>query len=234
MARLKVNATRMVLSKMKDQLAMTRRGHTLLKDKQDELMRNFIRLARENQKVRKEVEEALQKCFASFSMAAAVMTPEMLENALRSSKQRLVVDIEVQNVMSVRIPHFKFKQLGRKEGEEANITPYGYLQTSAELDMALEELNEVMEKLLHLAEIEKSCQLMAKELESTRRRVNALEYRRIPDLEDTVKYITMKLDEADRETITRLLKVKDLIDADKEELSQLEEEALEEENGDQA
>lgn len=218
MARMKVNATRSVLSSLKDQLAVAKRGHALLKDKQDELMRNFIRLSRENRQVREEVEASLQECFAAFSMASAVMSPEVLENALRASGQQLMVDVEMENFMSVRIPNFTFKRVGLEPGEEPNATPYGYLQTSAELDEALEALNEVMDKLLELTRIEKSCQLLADELESTRRRVNALEYRMIPDLEETVKYITMKLEEEDRETTTRLLKVKDLLaDAEAEQ-----------------
>lgn len=173
-------------------------------------------MARENREKRREVEEALEKSFASFSMASAVMSPEMLENALLSSKQKLMVDVKTQNVMSVRIPSFTFHRLGLEEGKEANATPYGYVQTSPRLDVALEELNGVMDKLLELTRIEKAAQLMADEIESTRRRVNALEYRTIPDLEETISYIQMKLDEEDRATITRLLKVKDLISQAKE------------------
>lgn len=216
MAKLNVNPTRMVMAQLKARLGVSKRGHQLLKDKQDELMRRFINLARENREKRKEVEQALKKSFASFSMASAVMSPEMLENALLSSKQKLMVDVKIQNVMSVRIPSFSFERQGLKDGEEANVTPYGYVQTSPRLDVALEELNGVMEKLLELTKIEKAAQLMADEIESTRRRVNALEYRTIPDLEETISYIQMKLDEEDRATITRLLKVKDLISQAKE------------------
>ncbi len=216
MAKLNVNPTRMVMAQLKARLSVSKRGHQLLKDKQDELMRRFINLARENRKKRQEVEKALEESFASFSMASAVMSPEMLENALLSSKQKLMVDVKIQNVMSVRIPSFEFERLGIEEGKEANATPYGYVQTSPRLDVALEELNGVMDKLLELTRIEKAAQLMADEIESTRRRVNALEYRTIPDLEETISYIQMKLDEEDRATITRLLKVKDLISQAKE------------------
>lgn len=216
MTRLNVNPTRMVMANLKTRLAVSKRGYSLLKDKQDELMRRFIQLAKENRAMRKEVEEALHRTFASFSMASAVMSPEMLENALRSSRQKLLVGVEVENVMSVRIPRFHFERVGHQEGEEASTTPYGYVQTSPELDLALEELNAVMDRLLELTRIEKSAQLMADEIEATRRRVNALEYRTIPDLEETISYIRMKLDEEDRSTITRLLKIKDLISQAKE------------------
>ena len=217
MARLNVNATRMVMAQLKTRLEVSKRGYKLLKDKQDELMRRFIQLARDNRAMREEVEAALEKSFASFAMASAVMSPEMLDNALLASKQRMMVSVDVENVMSVRIPTFSFHRLGLEEGKEGTTTPYGYVQTSAELDLALEELNRVMDKLLELTQMEKSAQLMADEIEATRRRVNALEYRTIPDLEETITYIRMKLDEEDRATITRLLKIKDLISQAKEE-----------------
>ena len=211
MARLNVNPTRMVMAQLKGRLETARRGHKLLKDKQDELMRQFILLAKENRRMREQVEDALKKSFQSFSMASAVMSPEMLDNALLSTKQRIEVKVKTKNVMSVRIPDFEFQRKGLLEGDEASQYPYGYVQTSAELDVALEELNGVMDLLLELTRIEKSTQLMADEIESTRRRVNALEYRTIPDLEETIRYIRMRLEEEDRSTITRLLKIKEMI-----------------------
>lgn len=217
MTRLNVNPTRMVMTGLKDRLKTAKRGHKLLKDKQDELMRRFIALAKENRTLREEVEKELQEAFRAFSMASAVMSDPMLENALLSSKQRMGVDVHVENIMSVRIPAFTFVRSGVEEGKEANIYPYGFAQTSVELDVALKKLNGVMDRLLELAKLEKSCQLMAKEIESTRRRVNALEYRTIPDLEETITYIRMKLEEEDRATITRLLKIKDLISQAREE-----------------
>lgn len=211
MARLNVNPTRMVMAQLKGRLETARRGHKLLKDKQDELMRQFILLAKENRRMREQVEDALKKSFQSFSMASAVMSPEMLDNALLSTKQLIEVKVKTKNVMSVRIPDFEFQRKGLLEGDEASQYPYGYVQTSAELDVALEELNGVMDLLLELTRIEKSAQLMADEIESTRRRVNALEYRTIPDLEETIRYIRMRLEEEDRSTITRLLKIKEMI-----------------------
>lgn len=208
MARLNVNPTRMVLASLKTRLATAKRGHKLLKDKQDELMRQFINLAKENRRLRQEVEGDLEQAFAAFSLAGAFMTPQAMESALLGSNKKIGVDVTEENVMSVRIPSFKFSGL---EEKDSNIYPYGYVHTSTELDSALEKLNDVLSRLLDLARTEKSVQLMAKEIESTRRRVNALEYRTIPDLEETIRYIRMKLEEEDRATITRLLKVKDMI-----------------------
>lgn len=211
MTRLNVNPTRMVLAQLKGRLATAKRGHKLLKDKQDELMRRFIEIAKENRSLRIAVEAELKSSFQSFSMASAVMSPEMLESALMGSKQKIEAEVTTTNVMSVRIPEFSFHRMGQEAHQEASSYPYGYAQTSAELDMALEGLNNIMEKLLVLTKVEKGAQLMANEIESTRRRVNALEYRTIPDLEETITYIQMKLEEEDRSTISRLLKIKDLI-----------------------
>lgn len=209
MTRLNVNPTRMVMTTLKERLKTAERGHKLLKDKQDELMRRFIALAKENRALREAVEKELQEAFDAFSMANAVMSRRMLDQALVSSTQRLGVNVRIDNVMSVRIPTFTFERSG--VDLSADSYPYGYAQTSAELDLALDTLNRVMDRLLELAKIEKSAQLMANEIESTRRRVNALEYRTIPDLRETIQYIRMKLEEEDRATITRLLKIKDLI-----------------------
>ena len=206
MAKLNVNPTRMALSNLKGRLVTAKRGHKLLKDKQDELMRRFIEMIRKNKKLRLE-EEELSNSFKSFLLASAVMSPEFLEQAVAFPKEQVSVAIETKNVMSVNIPKMKFD---RTESSGA-IFPYGYAQTSSELDDAILELHSVMDKLLELAEVEKACQLMADEIEKTRRRVNALEYRTIPDLEETIKFIRMKLDENERATITRLMKVKDII-----------------------
>lgn len=207
MAKLNVNPTRMALSNLKSRLVTAKRGHKLLKDKQDELMRRFIEMIRRNKTLRVEVEKALSNSFKSFLLSSAVMSPEFLEQAVAFPKEQVSVAIETKNVMSVNIPKMEFT---RTESEGA-IFPYGFAQTSSELDDAILELHSVMSMLLELAEVEKACQLMADEIEKTRRRVNALEYRTIPDLEETIKFIRMKLDENERATITRLMKVKDII-----------------------
>ena len=207
MARLNVNPTRMQLTKLKERLHTATRGHKLLKDKQDELMRQFIDLIRKNKSLREEVEKKLQQSFATFAVTSAVMSPQMLEAALILPKQSLSLEITDRNIMSVHVPEMTFQRSQQAGG----LYPYGYVGTPAELDEALRELEAVMDELLELAKVEKACQLMADEIEKTRRRVNALEYRTIPDLEETIKFIRMKLDENERATITRLMKVKELI-----------------------
>lgn len=211
MAKLNVNPTRMQLTSLKGRLSTATRGHKLLKDKQDELMRRFIELIRRNKELRMEVEEELKDSFNDFLLASAVMSPEMLEEAVAFPKETITVDIKKKNVMSVNIPVMNF--LRKLEDDEGSIYPYGFAQTSSELDDAIAKLYGIMPKLLELAEVEKACQLMADEIEKTRRRVNALEYRTIPDLEETIRFIRMKLDENERSTITRLMKVKDIINA---------------------
>lgn len=209
MAKLNVNPTRMEMSNLKKRLATAKRGHKLLKDKQDELMRRFIELIKQNKALRMEVEGELQDSFKDFLIASAVMSPEMLEEAVAFPKESITVDIKKKNVMSVYVPVMNF--IRKLEGDEGSIYPYGFAQTSSELDDAIAKLYGIMSKLLELAEVEKACQLMADEIEKTRRRVNALEYRTIPDLEETIRFIRMKLDENERSTITRLMKVKDII-----------------------
>ena len=208
MAKLKVNPTRMALSELKLRLVTAKRGHKLLKDKQDELMRQFINLIKENKKLRMEVEKELSESFKSFLLASATMSPLFLESAVSFPKEKLSVEIKSKNIMSVIVPEMKFVM----EEMVGSIFPYGFVQTSAELDDTVIKLQKVLDNLLSLAEIEKSCQLMADEIEKTRRRVNALEYSTIPNLEETVKDIRMKLDENERATITRLMKVKQMLE----------------------
>ena len=210
MARLNVTPTRMNLNTLKKRLATSKRGYKLLKDKQDELMRQFLEKIRENKRLREEVEADLKDSSKGFLMASSFMSPEFLEEAVSFPTQKIGVDIKVQNVMSVRIPKMEF-EIDKGGNENASMYPYGLAQTSADLDLAIKGLNKVMDKLLALAELEKSTQLMADEIEGTRRRVNALEYRTIPDLEETIKYIRAKLEENERATISRLRKVKDII-----------------------
>jgi len=199
----------MELTKLKVRMVTAKRGHKLLKDKQDELMRRFILMIRRNKLLREEVEKELTEVFKGFLIASAIMSPEFLEEAVSFPKEEITVDIKKKNVMSVNVPVMNFiRKLGDDPG---SIYPYGYAQTSSDLDDAISRLYAIMPKLLELAEVEKSCQLMADEIEKTRRRVNALEYRTIPELVETVKFIRMKLDENERITTTRLMKVKDII-----------------------
>lgn len=208
MAVMNVNPTRMQLSRLKKQLTTAIRGHKLLKDKRDELMRQFLDKVRENKALREEVETALVSANQNFMLARAGMPDEMLNTALLAPKQELTISAGTQNVMSVEIPDFDFKT---RTPDQNDMYSYGFAFTTGDLDDAILSLSEVFPKMLKLAEVEKSCQLMAAEIEKTRRRVNALEHVMIPELQTNIKYITMKLDENERSTQIRLMKVKDMM-----------------------
>ena len=208
MERLNVNPTRMMLTTLKKKLATSVSGHKLLKDKRDELMKEFLGLARENKELRDRVEEELKRVYGSFSIATAVMSEEILEEALMYPKQGVELNVTGKNIMSVDVPVFKFKTTATDPGD---IYPYGFANTSGELDSAIEDMASAFPLMLQLAAKEKEAQMLAAELEKTRRRVNALEYVKIPQLEMTIRYIRMKLDENERGNQTRLMKVKDMI-----------------------
>lgn len=208
MERLNVNPTRMMLTTLKKRLATALRGHKLMKDKRDELMKGFLELARENKNLREEVEIRLKDVYDSFTMAGAIMRKEVMEEALMLPKQRVEIQVRSKNIMSVDVPVFDFQMSSTGEEE---IYPYGYATTSGELDEAITDLSSTLPLLLELAAKEKEAQMLAAELERTRRRVNALEYVKIPQLQMTIKYIVMKLDENERGNQTRLMKVKDMI-----------------------
>lgn len=203
-----INPTRMELTRLKGRLKTAQRGHKLLKDKRDELMKQFMDVVRENRALRKRVEEGLMKAHGSFTVAAALMSPEMLEQSLLYPKQTVELDMTFQNIMSVDVPQYQFHTSGQDSGE---IYPYGFAQTSGELDDAVDAMSRVFQDMLRLAEIEKTSQLLAEEIEKTRRRVNALEYVKIPEMQANIKYITMKLDENERANTIRLMKVKDML-----------------------
>ena len=198
----------MELTRLKKKLVTAVRGHKLLKDKRDELMRQFLDKVRENKALREEVETALVSANQNFMLARAGMPDEMLNTALLAPKQELTISAGTQNVMSAEIPDFDFKT---RTPDQNDMYSYGFAFTTGDLDDAILSLSEVFPKMLKLAEVEKSCQLMAAEIEKTRRRVNALEHVMIPELQTNIKYITMKLDENERSTQIRLMKVKDMM-----------------------
>ncbi len=215
MAKLNVNPTRMELTGLKGRLKTAKRGHKLLKDKQDELMKKFIDYVKRNMELRLDVEKELTAAFKNFLIARAVMSSEVLEEAIMYPTQKINLEMSTKNIMSVNSPVFN---LVKEENKEASsIYPYGFAATSGELDGAISSLQQVFDKLIELAQVEKTCQLMADEIEKTRRRVNALEYVMIPQLIETVKYITMKLDENERGSRVRLMKVKDMMEKQKAE-----------------
>ena len=208
MASTAVTPTRMVLNQLKGRLKTARRGHKLLKDKRDELMRQFMDVVKLNKQLRTRVEEGLTAAFSSLQVASAIMSPEMLEQALLYPRQSVELGLTYKNIMSVNVPQYIFQT---KNNDPLEIYPYGFAQTSGELDDALDKMARVFEDMLELAQVEKTMQLLAEEIEKTRRRVNALEYVMIPELESNIKYIAMKLEENENATKVRLLKVKEMV-----------------------
>ena len=208
MASTAVTPTRMVLNQLKGRLKTARRGHKLLKDKRDELMRQFMDVVKLNKQLRTRVEEGLTAAFSSLQVASAIMSPEMLEQALLYPRQSVELGLTYKNIMSVNVPQYSFQT---KNNDPSEIYPYGFAQTSGELDDALDKMARVFEDMLELAQVEKTMQLLAEEIEKTRRRVNALEYVMIPELESNIKYIAMKLEENENATKVRLLKVKEMV-----------------------
>jgi len=200
-----VTATRMTMLKLKQQAVVAKRGHKLLKDKQDGLMQEFLKIVRQAKDLRIEVEKALKEANAAFLNAQALMPKSFLKNALSVPTQKMSLEIETKNIMSVKIPVFN---LNIEKGGSS----YGFFQTRGELDIAIQQFSKVFEILIQLAEIEKSAENLAVEIEQTRRRVNALEYRLIPDLEDTLKFIKMKLGETERSAIVQVMAIKAMIE----------------------
>lgn len=203
-----VNPTRMELKKMKTRYANARRGHKLLKDKRDGLMKQFLETVRQNKELREKVEASLSGVYGSLSIAGAVSGPLVLEESLMLPKKQGSLDVRYRNVMSVTVPEFNLEIIGKDAQDSYN---YGLAFTSGELDASLAQMSAVMEDMIALAQSEKTVQLLAQEIEKTRRRVNALEYIMIPKYLATIKSIKMKLDENDRGNTTRLMKVKDMM-----------------------
>lgn len=208
MANVVVNPTRMELTRLKKKLVTASRGHKLLKDKRDELMRQFLDMARENMELRKKVEAGIKAVNTGFVIAKAGMNEQTLSTALMAPKQEVRIALGDRNVMSVDIPVYDYKT---KSANSNDIYSYGFAFTSGELDDAVKSLSDILPDMLRLAEVEKSCQMLAAEIEKTRRRVNALEHVIIPETREGIKYISMKLDENERSTQVRLMKVKDMM-----------------------
>lgn len=195
----------MELTRLKGRLRTAQRGHKLLKDKRDELMRQFLEQVRHTRTLRSEMERELAGAYAAMDMAMAVLSPEFLGNALLCPRQSVTLAVEIHSRMGVAVPEFSFVT------DSSGGQPYGYAQTSVSLDEALERFSSAFTRMLELAGAEKAVHLMAREIETTRRRVNALEYVMIPELQENIRSITMKLEENERGNIVRLMKVKDLL-----------------------
>ena len=210
MATIRVNPTRMELTRLKGRLKTATRGHKLLKDKSDEMIRQFMILIRRNLALREEVERELRTVLSSFMLARAVSSPAEIEEAVAVPGKKVKIKSGSKNVMSVEVPAFIVDRSAR--GEEY---PYGFASVTGELDSCIGAMGDLLPQMIELAEVEKTCNMLADEIEKNRRRVNALEYVMIPDFKETIKYITMKLDEAERANTIRLMKVKSMIEGRK-------------------
>lgn len=200
---LNVNPNRMELLKLRRRLVLARRGHKLLKDKQEELMRQFMALVNEAKRVREEVEEQLAEGYqAFFSARTETMRPRM-EKALSFSEKKIEIKSRIAPIMNLRVPYFDCELTGD--------TSYGFLSITGDLDTSIRILSDVFPQMVNMAQLEKHVSMMAAELERTRRRVNALEHILIPSLEETIKYISNKLNELERGNLTRLMKIKDIV-----------------------
>ncbi len=211
MSKLNVNPTRMELRRLKNRLKTATRGHKLLKDKSDEMIRQFMLYVRENKRLREEVEEELTTSLKSFMLARAVSSDAEIEEAIAMPTAKVSLETSSKNVMSVNVPVFEITK-----SETSGLYPYSFASVTSELDSSIASLTTLLPKLLKLAEVEKTCNMLADEIEKNRRRVNALEYVMIPQLEETIKYIVMKLDENERGATTRLMKVKSMIEQQNE------------------
>jgi len=204
--KLNVNATRMELLRLRKRTKIAKRGHKLLKDKQDELMERLLAMTKEVEELREKVEREIANATKKFLLARAGMEPDFLEEALFIPTKRVEVELEEKNLLNVKVPVLK-------QSVSGEIISYGYYGTSPELDAALYSLDKIIGNLLELAAMEKTLELIAVEIEKTRRRVNALEYILIPSLEETLRYIVMKLSEIERSTLSRLMRIKDIVRA---------------------
>ena len=207
MTRLNIKPTRMELNNLKERLKTATRGHKLLKDKRDELMRRFIEAVRENNRLRQKVEEALVGHMQDFVLAKALESDLMVEEIFAVPMREINLHIEQENIMSVRVPKMH-AHIANPYGDDEGDVVYSYVASNSQMDETIEDMSNLLPDLLRLAEIEKSCQLMADEIEKTRRRVNGLEYATIPDLIETIQYIELKLEEAERASLVRVMKVK--------------------------
>jgi len=215
MAIANVNPTRMELTRLKKRLKTARRGHKLLKDKRDELMKQFLEVVKENKRLRLQVEEGVTRMYGSFIVASAKLGESAVSEALMAPKTYGVLKVAGKNVMSVNVPLFSYEikaaTASGEGGSDSDIYPYGFAYTTADLDLAVEESTALLPLMIRLAEVEKTADMLADEIEKTRRRVNALEYIMIPQFEDKIKEITLKLEENERGNTTRLMKVKDMM-----------------------
>ncbi len=203
MARLNVNPTRMELKKLKARLSTAVRGHKLLKDKSDEMVRRFTEIIKENKRLREEVEKELALTLKQFSIARSVTPAYRAETAFSMPSLLVKLDCSTESVMGIDVPKVELIKEQRADG-----LPYAYAEITSEADYSVGMVSALLPKMVMLAKTEKAVRMLADEIERNKRRVNALEYVMIPQLEETIKYIKDKLDENERAAVVRLMKVK--------------------------
>lgn len=194
----------MQLLRLKRRGVIARRGHKLLKDKQDELMRQILALVSKIKDLRLKIEEELRRAFGYFYFASSKQAPKATDEALLATTKTIDIDYVAERILNLKIPKFTKKISGGLIG-------YGFMTTSGDLDLALLKIDQLISRLLELAELEKTLELLATEIEKTRRRVNALEYILIPSIDETIKFINLKLSEMERGDLTRLMRVKEIV-----------------------
>ena len=202
--KLDIPPTRMQLLRLKRRSVVARRGHKLLKDKQDELMRQILELVKSIRDLRLRIEDELRAAFGYFYFASSKQAPKATDEALLATTKIIDVDYTTERILNLRVPKFSMKISGGLIG-------YGFLATSGDLDLALLKIDQLIVKLLELAELEKTLELLSTEIEKTRRRVNALEYILIPSIDETIKFIKLKMSEIERGDLTRLMRIKDIV-----------------------
>jgi len=204
--KLRVNPTRMELKRLKERLKMASRGHKLLKDKSDEMIRRFVGYAKENKQIRDDIEVELANALTKFLLAKSISDEAQIQEAVAMPGTQVSLKLETSNVMAVQVPKITIA-----ESDATEKYPYSFTSVTAELDSSIATISELLVKMVKLAEVEKTCNMLAIEIEKNRRRVNALEYVMIPQTEEAISDITMKLDEAERSNTVRLMKVKTII-----------------------
>ncbi len=202
--KLDIPPTRMQLLRLKRRAIIARRGHKLLKDKQDELMRQILALVSQIRDLRLKIEDELKRAFGYFYFASSKQAPKATDEALLATTKAIDIDYTTKRILNLKIPKFS-------ETLSGGLIGYGFMTTSGDLDLALLKIDQLIAHLLELAELEKSLELLATEIEKTRRRVNALEYILIPSIDETIRFINLKLSEMERGDLTRLMRVKEIV-----------------------
>jgi len=202
--RISVNPNRMELMRLRRRLVLAERGHKLLKDKLEEIMRRFLRLVRELYNLQEIVSLKLKKVFLSFVLVRSRDSRKDLERLIPEGK--LILATKEERIFNLTIPRFEI--------EEKEVSDYDFLNTESELDVGLRKTQELLKDLMEMSRLWKAVELLSHEIEVTRRRVNALEHVLIPSIKETISYISSRLEEMERSYQVQLMRVKEIIRGD--------------------